>query len=92
SYYLIGWAYLVLMMCPVLYLLFNIPSFFLDARVYISTFIPYMGLSLLIFFGTMHERHYRFKQVYWGIVLGFLTFPVLMKASLLGFFGKRMTF
>ena len=92
SYYFIGWAYLVLMLCPVFYLLFNVPSFFINARVYFGTFVPYFGLSLLIFFSTMRQRGYIFRQVYRGIVLGFLTFPVLMKAVVLGLFGKKMTF
>ncbi|HNW44312.1 MAG TPA: glycosyltransferase [Elusimicrobiales bacterium] len=92
SYYFVGWAFFFLMVCPVAYLLFNVPSFFLDPEIYIATFVPYFSLSLLVFYATMHERHYTLKQIYTGLILGSLCFPVLMKATLLGLIGKKMTF
>jgi cellulose synthase (UDP-forming) len=92
TYYFVGWAFFLLMICPIAFLLFNIPSFFLDPRIYVTVYMPYFCLTLLIFFATMKERHYNFKQIYYGLILGSLCFPLLMKASVYGLMGKRMTF
>ncbi len=72
TYYFVGWAFFFLMICPIAFLLFNVPSFFLYPQVYIATYMPYFCLTLLIFFGTMKERHYSIKQIYYGLILGSL--------------------
>ena len=92
SYYFVGWAFFFLMICPITFLLFNVPSFFLRPEIYLFTFVPYFALSLLVFYATMHERHYTFKQIYTGLILGSLCFPVLMKSTVLALAGKKMTF
>ncbi len=92
TYYFVGWAFFLLMICPIAFLLFNIPSFFLDPAIYLTTYIPYFCLTMIIFFAAMKERHYNFVQVYYGLILGSLCFPLLMKAAVLGLAGKRMTF
>ncbi|HBB67394.1 MAG: hypothetical protein A2X28_07190 [Elusimicrobia bacterium GWA2_56_46] len=92
SYYFVGWAFFFLMICPIAFLLFNVPSFFLRPEIYLTTFVPYFSLSLLVFYSTMSERHYTFKQIYTGLILGSLCFPVLMKSTLLALAGEKMTF
>lgn len=92
SYYFLGWAFFFLMICPIVFLLFNIPSFFLAPEIYLTVYLPYFSLTFLIFFASMKERHYNFKQVYYGLILGTLSFPILMKAALYGLLGKRMSF
>ncbi len=92
SYYFVGWAFFFLMICPIAFLLFNVPSFFLRPEIYLFTFVPYFSLSLLVFYATMYERHYTVKQIYTGLILGSLCFPVLMKSTLLALAGKKMTF
>jgi len=92
TYYFVGWAFFFLMICPIAFLLFNVPSFFLDPELYVATFVPYFSLSLLVFYATMSERHYTLKQIYTGLILGSLCFPVLMKSTLLALVGKKMTF
>ncbi len=92
SYYMVGWAFFLLMICPIAFLLFDVPSFFLAPQVYLSAYVPYFCLTLMIFFTTMKERHYSLKQVYYGLILGSLCFPLLMKAAIYALFGKRMTF
>ncbi len=92
TYYFIGWAFFILMISPIAYLLFNVPSFFYHPAYYIGTFVPYYILSLLIFYTTMLKRNYPFKSVYLGTILGMLSFPVLMKSAAAGLFNKKMTF
>jgi len=92
TYYFVGWAFFFLMICPIAFLIFNIPSFFLYPQIYLFTYLPYFCLTLLVFFGTMRERHYNFRQIYSGLILGSLCFPLLMRAALYGLFGRRMKF
>ena len=92
SYYLIGWAYLFLMVCPVMYLLFGIPSFFMNPVIYVLTFMPYLILSVAIFEVGMIGRHYSMKQMLKGQLLGFITLPVYMRAALFGAIGVKGTF
>ena len=92
SYYLIGWAYMFLFLCPVAFLFFNIPSFFMNPVVYSLTFLPYFILSMSIFYVSMLSRRVQISQLLKGQLLAVLTLPVYMRASLLGFLGVRGTF
>ncbi len=92
SYYFIGWAFFFLMVSPIMFLIFNIPSFFIHPVFYIGIFLPYFFLSLLIFYSTMISRSYPFRMVYLGTIMGMLCFPVLMKSAVFGLMNKRMTF
>lgn len=92
SYYLIGWAYFFLVFCPVVYIFFNIPSFFMNSTVYTLTFTPYFILCYVIFYTAMGKRHYSLLQVFRGQALLFLTQPVFMKSSLFGLAGIKRTF
>lgn len=92
THYFIGWAFFTLVLCPILYLFFNVPAFFAKPDVYFLFFTPYLVLSLAVFLGTLHQRGYGFGDLFQGIVLNAITFPVFMKASLLAMIGVRGTF
>ncbi len=92
SYYLIGWTYVFLIFCPIIYIFFNIPSFFMNPVVYSFTFFPYLVLSLVVFYESMGERKYKALQVIKGQLLSFLTLPVFMSAAIGGIIGKKRTF
>ncbi|MGM0442208.1 MAG: glycosyltransferase family 2 protein [Elusimicrobiota bacterium] len=92
TYYFIGWAFFLLMISPIAYLGFDVPSFFLHPAFYIGIFVPYYVLSMLIFYSSMLRRNYNFSMVYKGTILGMLSFPILMKAAVYGLFNKKMTF
>lgn len=92
SYYLIGWAYLFLVICPMIYIFFSIPSFFMNPVIYTLTFMPYMVLSVAIFYISMSARRYNIPQLFLGQSLSFITLPVYMRASLFGLLGIKGTF
>jgi len=92
SYYLIGWAYLFLLLCPITYIFFNIPSFFMDPVVYGFTFLPYLFLSLGIFYSSMASYHYGIRELFKGQLLSFITLPVYARASLCGLAGIKGRF
>lgn len=92
SYYLIGWSFLILMICPIMFLIFNVPTYNIGSSIYILIFLPYYVMSFIVFYSTMKVRGYHFKDVYTGIVVASLSFPVLIQAVTEGFFGLHNTF
>lgn len=92
SYYFIGWVYFYLMLCPIMYLAFGLPSFFLAPSVYIATFAPYFLLSLMVFYSSVADRGYTINQTFKGLIANFLCFPVLMRASIAGLMNRRVEF
>jgi cellulose synthase (UDP-forming) len=92
SYYFIGWAFFVLLACPVIYLLFDTPRFFAHPSIFLLFSVPYLFLTSLLFFNTLRSRSYRRGDIYTGLMLAYVSFPVYMKASLLGLAGVRGSF
>lgn len=92
THYFVGWTFFIMAYCPLLYLYFNIPSFFARADIYFLVFLPYLILSLSIFIGTMVQRGYSVGNLVQGVLLNGICFPVYMKASLLALLGVRGTF
>lgn len=92
TYYLIGWVFFILILCPALFLIFNIPNYFILPQVYIISFIPYYITTLLLFYITMRKRNYRLIDIYEGIIMGSFCFPTLMKATIVGLFAKKQQF
>lgn len=92
SFYLVGWAYLILLLCPFIYIAFGIPSYFARPEVYFAAFLPYLTFAVLVFFGGLRQRHYTLKQIVEGQLLGFLAAPVHIRASLTALFGLKTSF
>jgi cellulose synthase (UDP-forming) len=92
THYFVGWVLFVMMLCPVLFLFFDIPSYFARPEIYFLFFVPYILLTLTMFLFSMSQRRYSFADLAQGIVLQALCFPVYMKASLQGILGVRGTF
>jgi cellulose synthase (UDP-forming) len=78
--------------CPILYLFFEVPSYFARPGFYFLFFTPYILLSMIAFFWTFTRRNYRLKDALRGQLLLANSFPVFMRASLLGIMGIRGTF
>jgi cellulose synthase (UDP-forming) len=91
-YYFIGWAFFIMIMGPVLYLIFDFPKMYSNHQVYLFPFITYLILNLYVFYFSMTKRNYKFFEIYHGVMLSFLIFPILLKSTVLGLFGKKMTF
>ena len=92
SYYLIGWVYFILGICPVLYLFFGVPRHYAYPEIFFLIFVPYMAFCLVAFASPLSVRAYRFRDIAGGMLLSYLSFPVFMKASLLGLAGFRGSF
>jgi cellulose synthase (UDP-forming) len=92
SYYLIGGAYLLLMLCPLAYIFLRTPSFFIVPEVYMLTFIPYFAMSFTIFYTSMRKRNYKLPQLTTGVLLGFISFPVYLHAAFAALLNRKSSF
>jgi cellulose synthase (UDP-forming) len=92
SYYLIGLAYLMLMAFPILYLLFEVPSFFAKPEVYFLAFLPYFLLSMSVFYFILKERNYSGRDLFLGQLLGSITFSVYVRAAFSALTGRKTGF
>ena len=92
SYYFIGLSYLFLMACPVLFIFFNIPSFFMNPAVYMLAFLPYVTISIAMFYLTMGERGYKLKNMFKAQALNFLTLPIFIQSALSSITNTKTTF
>ncbi len=92
THYFVGWVFFIMMICPVLYLFLEIPKSFSRPDVYFLFFTPYIILSFSMFLWTLQQRNYRIKDLFMGVLLGAISFPVFMWASLLGMLGIKRPF
>lgn len=92
SYYLVGVAFFFLMVCPLAYLLFNVPSFFASQSVYLFTYLPYIILTTSVFYNVLRKRNYTIQDLFLGQLLGACTFPVYLSAGICALFGFKVTF
>jgi hypothetical protein len=60
--------------------------------IYSLTFMPYLILSLAIFYSSMGTRRYSLGQMFKGQLLSFITLPVYMRASLFALAGVKGKF
>lgn len=92
TYYFIGLAFLILMICPVIYLLFKVPSFFARPEIYLLSFLPYITLSMSVFYVILRKRNYSVKDLFLGQLLGISCFSVYIRAAFAALLGVKTTF
>jgi cellulose synthase (UDP-forming) len=92
THYFIGWAFLVMLICPVLYLFFRVPSYFASPKTYFLAYSPYFLLAVLSFLWTLKVRDYRVKDILLGTLLIPVAFPIYIRASLLALLGVKGKF
>ena len=92
TFYLIGWAYLILMLCPILYIVAGIPSYFVRSEVYFMAFLPYILFAVAVYIGGLRRRRYTLTQMLQGVLLVFLAAPVHIRASLAALLDRPSRF
>jgi cellulose synthase (UDP-forming) len=92
SYYFVGLAFFAVVCFPILYIFFNVCAFFATPEMYLLIFVPYILLSLTIFYSLLRMRNYEFKDLFTGQLLIQISFPVHIKAALAAFFGTKVHF
>jgi cellulose synthase (UDP-forming) len=92
THYYVGWTFFMLAVSPIVYLFLGIPRYFARPDLFVLVFAPYIFLSFTLFMYTLQRRGYRMSEVLTGLLLNSISFPVYMKASLLGSCGVRGSF
>ncbi len=92
TYYFIGGAFYILMLCPIAYLLFGMPSFFARPEIYLLSFLPYIILSTNIFYLALRKRNYTPADLFLGQLLGILAFTVYIRAAFTALSGVKIPF
>jgi cellulose synthase (UDP-forming) len=80
NYYFMGLAWLVILIVPPLFLLFEIPAYFASPTFYFSAYIPYFAFSLIFYLNTLRTRLYPKSHVLLSQSLTLLTLPIYLKA------------
>lgn len=89
SHYLIGFAFFTMVLFPVIYLFFNVPSYMAEPLIYVCIFFPYIILTMLMFILTLKKRRYQAKDILMVLLINAVTFPVFIKAAVLALFGIK---
>ena len=92
SYYLVGWANLFFIICPVSFLLFNIRPLIADPIFYAAAFLPYFIFSMGTFYLSMGSRGYKARALLIGQSLGFISIWVLLNAAVMALFNVKRPF
>jgi len=92
SYYLVGISFAIIMIFPMAYILFKIPSFFARPDIYFLAFLPYIILSMSVYYAVLSLRHYSPKDLFLGQLLGFLSFFVYIRGAVSALLGVKTTF
>lgn len=92
TWYFVGWAFFLMMLIPVAFLLFEIHPLLAEPYAYAVTYIPYLLFSSLQFFVSMSMRGFRAKDQWFGQVLTYLTFPIYILAAIYALLGKKIPF
>jgi len=92
TYYMVGLAFFFLMICPIAYLFFEVPSFFARPEIYYLAFLPYIVLSTCVFYSVLGERGYPKRDLFLGQRLSIVTFSVYIRAAVTSLLGFRTSF
>ncbi len=92
THYFVGWVFCFIVLAPVSYLIFNLPSFSARPIIYLGAYIPYMIITCLIFFLSLKARRYRAKDLATTLLLNAVSFSVYIKATISGLFGLKTSF
>jgi len=92
TYYCIGWVWLIMWSAPLLYIFFGFPHAMAKPWVIMSLFIPFFGFSMASFVYCLVRRNHRARDIFIGMCISAISFPVYMRASLLALLGYRGSF
>jgi cellulose synthase (UDP-forming) len=92
SHYLTGLTFFILIYFPILYIFLDIPSYVADPTIYLSSFVPYVSLSLLMYVWPLKKRNYRIREIVSVLAINALTFPIFIRAAFSTLFNLKAKF
>lgn len=91
SWYIYGFAFLFMSLSVFLFALFQVQFLTVPYLTYVTLFIPYLILTLLIYYTTIQETGHGAKEVFLNMSFNAICFPIYIKSMFLAIF-KRKTF
>jgi cellulose synthase (UDP-forming) len=92
THYFIGTVFFIMVLFPILYIVFNIPSYMADPEIYLGAFVPYITMSILVFILSLKKRKYPTKDILSVLLMNAVSFPVFMKAAFTALLGLKTPF
>jgi len=92
THYFIGMVFFIMVLFPIIYLFFNVPSYLADPIIYASAFLPYIILSTWMFIWTLKKRHYTTNDILSVFIFNAIAFPVFIKAAVSALLGIKAGF
>lgn len=92
SYYFVGFAILIFMLAPALFVAFDVRPLRSDEGLYLLFFIPYIVFTMNLFFFGMALRQYSLKGVWLASALSFATFRTYIMAGIVAILGLKRSF
>lgn len=92
SWYLYGFAFLFMSLSVFLFAVFQLQFLKVNYLTYITLFVPYIVLTLLIYYTTILETGHGAKEVFLNMSFNAICFPIYIKALGLAIFRKNTLF
>ena len=92
SWYLYGFAFLFMSLSVFLFAVFQVQFLMVNYLTYITLFVPYLVLTLLIYYTTILETGHGAKEVFLNMSFNAICFPIYIKALLLALSRKNVLF
>lgn len=92
SWYIYGFAFLFMSMSVFLFALFQIQFLKVPYLTYVSLFVPYLVLTMLIYYTTIQETGHGAKEVFLNMSFNAICFPIYIKSMFLAIFKRKTLF
>ncbi len=92
TWFLVGWAYVIYFISPIIFVLLGIRPLIMDLYNYLAALSPFIAFNTLLFISTVKWRGYPPKYAALNIALIMLCFPTYATSSLSALLGRKAPF
>lgn len=88
SWYIYGFAFLFMSLSVFMFAVFEIEFLLVPYITYLTLFVPYLVLTLLIYYTTLHETGHGLREMYLNMSFNAICFPIYIKALSMAIYKK----
>lgn len=92
TWFLVGWAYIIYFISPIIFVLLGIRPLIMDLMNYLTALSPFILFNTFLFVSTIKWRGYSPKYAVLNIALIMLCFPTYATSSLSALLGRKVPF
>ncbi len=92
TWFLVGWAYIIYFISPIIFVLLGIRPLVMDLTNYLTALSPFILFNTFLFVSTIKWRGYSPKYAVLNIALIMLCFPTYATSSLCALLGRKVPF